>query len=162
MQWGTVAEWVTIIGGILSFIIVNAVAWAMVRRDVRENKARIGSLTGEVAVLRAEQIAVKTLAHCIDRADDIDEEIKGLRSAMVTVPMFDDRQGKCRSQIDLILGANSRETEAMRLDLREIKNMVSEQGTNIGAMAVAMGQLSTKIDERTSSRLDRGVAGVNA
>ena len=158
--WGTVPEWIAIITGAFVFVVGNIVVYALVRRDVASNKADIGIIKHEIESLKAEQLAVKTLASCLDRTEAAHDRIEKLSKEVVTIRMHDDMQEKCQGRIMTLIDStvSSRE-EAMKEDITEIKEAVKEQAQAMGQMAVAVASLATKIDERTGNstgtRLDR-------
>ena len=157
--WGTVPEWIAIIAGAFVFVVGNIVVYALVRRDVASNKADIGIIKHEIESLKAEQLAVKTLASCLDRTEAAHDRIEKLSKEVVTIRMHDDMQEKCQGRIMTLIDSTVGREEAMKEDIMEIKNAVKEQAQAMNQMAVAVASLATKIDERTGNstgtRLDR-------
>ncbi len=151
-QWGSIAEWLTIAAASLIFIVVHVVAYALLRRDVVDNKARINTLTSELISIKNEHVAVKTLAACLDRADEAEEEIEKIKQGMVTISMHRDSQAHCRGHLQGLIEANKKDVDGTREDIKEMKNMVRSQAAHINNMAVAVGQLSTVIEERVPKK----------
>lgn len=153
--WGTVPEWIAIITGAFVFIVGNIVVYALVRRDVTSNKADICTIRHEIESLKDEQLAVKTLASCLDRTEAAHDRIEKLSKEVVTIRMHDDMQEKFQGRIMAMIDSTVGREEAMKEDIMEIKNAVKEQAQAIAQMTVAVASLATKIDERTGTRLDR-------
>ena len=157
--WGTVPEWITIIAGAFVFVVGNIVVYALVRRDVTSNKANIGIIKHEIESLKAEQLAVKTLASCLDRTEAAHDRIEKLSKEVVTIRMHDDMRERCQGRMIAMIDSTVGREEVMKEDIMEIKNAVKEQAQAIAQMAVAVASLATKIDERTGNstgtRLDR-------
>ena len=157
--WGTVPEWIAIVAGAFVFVVGNVVVYVLVRRDVASNKSDIGIVKQEIESLKTEQLAVKTLASCLDRTEAAHDRIEKLSKEVVTIRMHDDMQEKCQGRIMTLIDSTVGREQAMKEDITEIKNAVKEQAQAMNQMAVAVASLATKIDERTGNstgtRLDR-------
>jgi len=160
MNWGSVAEWVVIFGVVLSFIVAQVVIYTLLRRDVTVNKqgiAKMGEdmktqeakLDREIAAMRSRETAIQTLAACLEKAVENEKEIKILRETSITRPLHDDLQARCQSNIMSLIRENARVTDGVIEDIKEIKEGIKTQAEHYGNIAVAIGQLTVKIEERS-------------
>lgn len=150
MNWGSVADWVVIGGTVAVFGVGQVVAYAMLRRDMQTMKTAHSKVASEIINIKGREVAISTLAACLDKATKNSGDIEALRKVAVTTSDFETARSGCRSELINLIRDNAREMEGMRSDIREIKDTSKEHAQHASSIAVAIAQLATRLEERTA------------
>ena len=169
MNWGSVSDWVIIGAGALSFASANIIAYALLRSSGKTNTINIKALQTEFQAIKNKEIALETLAACLDKATSQDKEFAELNRNSITRPMHDKMQEQCQSGMSSRMAVIEKDQNELSADIKEVKGALEEQNKKLTDVLVAIGTLTTKIDERTGQnrgtaldRHSRAIDGVNA